>query len=525
MLRKCMGLLIPMAVSVLLTACSGKQTNDNSKVADSASAGSLETAAEEKSEAAAAKSEFVPEIVGSYEAEDGTFTGNVKKDTTRSGFSGTGYATGFQKEGEDSCTFSINISDTGFYDLDFRAAAGDHKENRVFVDGESMGVIVYEKGDYTDSSIERVYLESGKHDVKVESYWGYIDLDKLTVATSAPIPDDFYDVNAKLINPNANENTKRLMSFLADNYGKKVISGQYSQDGMLGREFTVVKKVTGKTPAILGLDMIDYSPSRAAHNAKTNAVQSAINFWNQGGIVTFCWHWNLNEKYCTKEWWQGFSSDTTNFDIEKVMNGEDKEAYDLLMKDIDVIAEKLGELQDAGVPVIWRPLHEAGGGWFWWGEKGPEPYKKLYRLLYDRLTNEYKLNNLIWLWNGQDKDWYPGDEYVDIIGEDIYPGEKIYTSQASKYFEAAAYTGAKKMVVLSENGCVPDPELLKRDGAMWGFWCTWGQEFVAKDIAVYSYSDQYTEADKLKEFYADDIVITKEALPDIKQYPIREELQ
>jgi mannan endo-1,4-beta-mannosidase len=60
---------------------------------------------------------------------------------------------------------------------------------------------------------------------------------------------------------------------------------------------------------------------------------------------------------------------------------------------------------------------------------------------------------------------------------------------------------------------------------MWGFWCTWGSEFVAKDIAVYSYSDQYTEEDKLKEFYENEAVITLEDLPVLTEYPIREELQ
>ncbi len=207
------------------------------------------------------------------------------------------------------------------------------------------------------------------------------------------------------------------------------------------------------------------------------------------------------------------------------MEGEDQEGHDLLMEDIDAIAKQLQILQDAGVPVLWRPLHEASGGWFWWGASGAEAYKKLYILLYDKLTNEYGLNNLIWLWNGQDADWYPGDEYVDIIGEDIYPGEHVYTSQINKYLEAVNYTTAKKMVVLSENGCVFDPELAKRDGAMWGFWCTWGSEFVAKDTAIYSYNDQYTEEDKLKEFYDNDIVITMEDLPDLTAYPIREELQ
>ena len=126
------------------------------------------------------------------------------------------------------------------------------------------------------------------------------------------------------------------------------------------------------------------------------------------------------------------------------------------------------------------------------------------------------------MWNGQNKDWYPGDEYVDIIGEDIYPGERVYTSQVNKYLEAVEYTTPAKMVVLSENGCVFDPDLAIRDGAMWGFWCTWNGEFVAKSTAIYSYSEQYTEAEALKKFYSNDAVITMDELPDLKEYPIRE---
>jgi mannan endo-1,4-beta-mannosidase len=70
-----------------------------------------------------------------------------------------------------------------------------------------------------------------------------------------------------------------------------------------------------------------------------------------------------------------------------------------------------------------------------------------------------------------------------------------------------------------------DPSLAIRDGAMWGFWCTWGTEFVAKDIAIYTYSDQYTEKDKLIEFYNNEAVITQDEIPDLTTYPIREELQ
>ena len=197
------------------------------------------------------------------------------------------------------------------------------------------------------------------------------------------------------------------------------------------------------------------------------------------------------------------------------MNG-----YEALMADIAAIAEPLLALQEAGVPVLFRPLHEASGGWFWWGASGPEAYKQLYVLLYEKLTNEYGLNNLIWVWNGQSADWYPGDEYVDIIGEDIYPGERVYTSQIAKYLEVASYSTERKMVYLTECGCIFDPDLAYRDGAMWGMWAVWQGDFVRKNIAVASISEQYTESDMMKKAYEHERVITLDKVPDLKTYPI-----
>ncbi len=50
------------------------------------------------------------------------------------------------------------------------------------------------------------------------------------------------------------------------------------------------------------------------------------------------------------------------------------------------------------MPVLWRPYHEMNGKWFWWGGRpGAENYTKLYRMLFDRLTNFHGLNNLICL--------------------------------------------------------------------------------------------------------------------------------
>lgn len=469
------------------------------------------------------REEFVPEVVGVYEAEDAAFSGNVKAASSKTGFSGSGYATGFEKD-DDTCSFTVEVAETGFYDLKFLTSSSGYKENYVKVDGEQLGTIKTEDSSFAPSVMTRVYLTAGSHSVSVNKYWGYIELDNLTVQTSEPI-DYAYHIDATLCNPNATDEAKRLMSYLADNYGTNILSGQYSPDGMYGKEYTVINKVTGKYPAVLGLDFIEYSPSRVENGSSSKATDFAIQYWNNGGIVTFCWHWNAPSKYLTGQWYSGFYKEHTNIDLAKIMNGEDQEGYELLMNDIDAIAQQLLILQEAKVPVLWRPLHEAAGGWFWWGASGAEAYKKLYVLMYEKLTNEYGLNNLIWLWNGQDKEWYPGDEYVDIIGEDLYPGEHVYTSQVNKYLDAVNYTPNTKMVVMSENGCVFDPALAVRDGAMWGFWCTWCSEFVAKNTAIYAYSEQYTEKDKLKEFYDHSAVITLDEIPDLTTYPIRKELQ
>ena len=109
-----------------------------------------------------------------------------------------------------------------------------------------------------------------------------------------------------------------------------------------------------------------------------------------------------------------------------------------MIRDIDAIAVELTKLRDAHVPVLWRPLHEAEGGWFWWGAQGPKNYVRLYRLLYDRLTKVHKLDNLIWVYtSGGKPEWYPGDDVVDIIGADAYPDDN--PRRAHRHLEHAAH--------------------------------------------------------------------------------------
>ena len=457
--------------------------------------------------------------VGVYEAENGTFHGNVHVEKK-------GSVAGFQQDG-DQCDVTVSIAEAGFYDLEFMIKSqGGYKENYVSVDGQRMGTISANSTKFQRDTIRRVYLEEGEHTVSVSKYWGYINWDKVTVLTSEPFDESIFQVSAKLVNENATDNAKRLMSYLCDQYGKTILSGQYCDSGLNGWEnLKISENNGGKFPAILGVDMGYYSQTGVDHDIPIKTTEQAITCWEKGGIVTICWHWLAPEKYITGTWYSAFRPEEVKMNLTAIMNGKDEEGLALLRKDIDNIAQQLLIMQEAGVPILWRPLHEASGGWFWWGAEGPETYIKLYKYLYHTLTQEYGLNNLIWVWNGQSPDWYPGDDYVDIVGVDIYAGEHVYTSQIDAFLTTHASAPTNKMVVLSENGTMIDPELSWRDRAMWGYFCTWSGEFVMQDGIRKKYSEQYTEIEMLKKVYGSDIVITRDELPDLKTYPIREDAQ
>ena len=456
----------------------------------------------------------------SIEAENAMLAGDVKVESTQKGFSGTGYINGIE-DSEDTVTFRFKVPGDGAYDLNFiSCGVYGYKENIVLLDGQNIGTFVVEEGkEFADSFLRGIYMEAGSHEIMVSKSWGWVLIDRLVVSAQKSMTTNKGEVSAQLINPYATKRTKQLMQFLVDINGEYILSGQYAEAGLSSAEFDVIEAATGRVPAILGLDLMESSPSRVSHGSKSQLYARAKAFDEVGGVITLCWHWNAPEKYLyntnAQPWYRGFYTEATNIDLGKIMSGEDEEGYQLLMDDIDVIAFQLKRLQELDIPILFRPLHEASGGWFWWGASGPEAYKKLWKVLYEKLTYEHGVHNLIWVWNGQSGDWYPGDEYCDIIGEDLYPGNKVYSSQSGKYNEAVDYTEKKKIIAMSENGCLFDPDLAFRDHAVWSWFGSWSNEFVIKNGTL---SEEYTERYMFDKVYNHAKVITLDELPDLKTY-------
>lgn len=543
-LKRTIALISAAAMCCSLAACGDAQNGEDSESEAETSAVSVSDAASnddgikavfgeirteyntnlDLSDYPLTKSDVPADFSLTVEAESGKLEGNAKANDFPDA-SGGAYVNGVNVEG-DALTMTADIEYSGFYDMNFLTMGSEGRVNNVLVDGMKVGDITTNSpAEFGDTLLSYIYLDKGTHEITITPSWGYVDIDCLILTAAAtPITEDTYKVEPTLVNPNADENTKRLYKFLCDIYGKYSLAGQYADEGRASSEYEKITAKTGKTFAVLGLDMGNYSLGSKAHGAESKTVEYAYDWYkNAGGIVQLCWHWTTPEDYAVnagdQPWYSSFYKEGSKLDLDKIMNGEDDAAYQLLMDDIDNMANELARLRDAGVPVLWRPLHEASGGWFWWGNCEPESYKKLWNVMYDKMTNEHNLTNLIWVWNGQDPAWYPGDETVDINGWDIYAGNHVDSSQSGRFDDMATNYGTKtKLIALTENGCVMDPDKVFNDNARWLFWGTWSDPFTMKLGVVIN--DEYTTVELLTKAYNHERVLTLDELPDLQNYPL-----
>ena len=186
-------------------------------------------------------------------------------------------------------------------------------------------------------------------------------------------------------NPNAQPCVHRLMEYLGQLSGHGILTGQHTKTRGV-EELRHIEEVTGKQPALLGFELLSYSPNINYLDTDDECMEEvADNFgtlrqaWEwvaQKGVLTLTWHWFSPLGGRSK----AFYARHTDFDASRALVDGTPENRALL-SDMDVMAGLLRPFCDAGVPILWRPFHEGDGDWFWWGAKGPETVKGLWRLM------------------------------------------------------------------------------------------------------------------------------------------------
>ena len=305
----------------------------------------------------------------------------------------------------------------------------------------------------------------------------------------------------KPVNKNATKKAAELLAYLYECAGRCIITGQHTQTNpMEEREY--IHELTGKYPKLTGFEMLSYSPNIDYVNSgeacltevkeNKDTLETAMRLAKTTDIIpVFCFHWFSPVGGSDK----AFYSEHTDFDPEKVFE-EDSAERKAFYSDLDVVAKELLRFKEEDIPVLWRPFHEAEGTWFWWGRKGGDVARRLYLLMFDYFVNHKHLDNLLWVWSTPTKEAYPGDEYVDVVGWDIYLPEKKATDYSEQYKILTENTTKNKVAALTEVGYNPDVDLLKESREPWAFYMTWSKEFAMDGV--------YNTPDEIRKMYASD---------------------
>ena len=276
----------------------------------------------------------------------------------------------------------------------------------------------------------------------------------------------------KPVNPNATVETRNLLNYLYRINGKYILSGQH---GGGDRFLDSVKAITGKYPALWGSDFI----WSGKNDYGQKVVDEAIKRSREGYLVTLMWHQGRPIDNPPYGWKESIQAKLTDEEWNQLIT-PNTELNKKWLAQIDVVASYLKQLQQAGVPVLWRPYHEMNGVWFWWGNRpGPNGVAKLWKMMYDRYVNYHHLDNLLWVWGANGprdipedeaypyKKFYPGAKYVDILGTDIY-----HFDYEQKDYDDLLKLANGKIVALSEVGELPKTEILKAQ-PKWAWFMVW----------------------------------------------------
>ncbi len=442
--------------------------------------------------------------------------------------------------------FTVNMPSDGYYTLyvsyKLPTDRGSKTQN-LTLNGSSAGQVTFGvSDDFTVlKAAGKIKLKKGENAIGIVHSWGWVAIDYIEISEYEATP---WNISPKPVTPEPTESAQKLYNFLYSNFGKRTISGvmterpfenngQYTpQDFDTQTELSYINKASGKNVVLVGFDFLHSSGKNSGEQWYPGYTHASLDMaktvWTKGGIPQFNWHWkdpmHTVEAFYTQssgndpytEFSIGLAYDTTSGKWKT-----DSDEYKALMRDMEMIADSLLTLQEEGVAVLWRPLHEASGKWFWWGTDGAKACVALYKLMFDTFVNKKGLHNLIWVWTTDEApdalDWYPGDEYVDVVGRDYYyyPREANHASLVSSFEKIKDMYGAKKIVTLSENGSVPYPDEMKADGANWSWFMPWYGDYAMEGWA------NDNNAESWKTVMNNDYIITLEDMPGWDKYEMQ----
>jgi mannan endo-1,4-beta-mannosidase len=309
------------------------------------------------------------------------------------------------------------------------------------------------------------------------------------------------DGQTEPVTPNASPEAKALLKFIYSISGKYILPGQHNYPNTKDRNSQFATKYIGKTPPVWSTDWgFAEDGDTDSYLARPDIVEEAKRQHRLGSLVTICWHAvppTADEpvtfrpiRDAAPESLATVQGQLLDQQFKDVLT-PGTELHKRWCAQVDTIAFYLKKLQEARVPILWRPYHEMNGNWFWWGGRhGEYGTRALYRQIFDRLVKHHKINNLVWLWSVDRahrpdmhySHYYPGNAYLDVLSLDVYGSDF-----SMAYYDSLLALSQGKPLVLGEVGNPPTLEILDNQ-SNWALWVVWAgmvRNTSKKQYAVY----------------------------------------
>lgn len=468
------------------------------------------------------------------EAEKGAFSGTAMDengeltDPEKGGF--------VALSGDQYVTQVASVVTSQFYRVVILARSLDGAVIKLQIGDIVEGAYYIPKSESTESgsaefglyAVDNLYMPVGMNTIRLVIESGTADIDCFIVEDSEPVNSSAYETGNMCVSENPSARTMALFSALTKYYGKVSFVGQNVSCGT-NAEIDAVFNETKRYPAIRISELAPALKEDAESVETIKADVALAKQWDKdGGICSYIWHWyspnafrstavkdfDLKDAFGKTEPEETALLDDPTIKLQLESGLIAQETSDLLA-DLDRLAATIKELADANIPILFEPIPDGDTGLFWWSTDA-ENYTLLWRLIFTRLCKYHGLNNLIWVWNNSDFEFYPGDEYVDIIGQSFY--EKTQSSFAGRFGSLAENPySARKCLAVTACDTIPSVDYMNRDNAVWLWFALDSGEYIINNSG--KFSDKYNKRTALRFAYNNEKCITRDELAEFGWAP------
>ena len=230
---------------------------------------------------------------------------------------------------------------------------------------------------------------------------------------------------------------------------------------------TALTSVGLPAPAVIELDLTDFGVT-AGQDAQLRTLLAK--HAAAGGLISLSWHVDSPFTHNADD---GHNVDDP-VDLPQLADPADPDTAPghTWQAALDRVAAIMAKSAALDAVVLFRPLHESNGDWFWWGQSDPAEFRAVWRGMLNYLTGTNKLHNLLWVYAANRNDGgsavadptrlYPGDDLVDVVGLDIYDDDLTDAESGAPGY--AAMVGLGKPFGITEYGAANWPSA--HDGAV-----------------------------------------------------------